>query len=238
MTRVSVCMATFNGAPYLREQMDSILSQLDSTDELIVSEDHSTDDTRAIVESYKDARIRLITNPCKRGHVQNFAHAMAHATGEFIALSDQDDIWVENRLERMLGQLRLMPRYSLVIGNLMEFGGDQNRTKVRRSEFFPRTGLVHLYRLFAGQGRYFGAAFMFQRELVRFVLPIPEYIEAHDIWIAMNACVHGEVSYLEETTLMRRLHGHNLTPSRHRGVWAVFKSRIFYLVGLLQAAFR
>ena len=140
MTRVSVCMATFNGAPYLREQLDSILSQLHPADELIISDDHSTDDTRAIIESYRDARIRLIVNPGKRGHVRNFAHAMAHATGDFIALSDQDDIWVENRLERMLDQLRLMPRYSLLVGEFTEFGRDQDRTTLRWLGPSPKTG--------------------------------------------------------------------------------------------------
>src|ERR1035441_9328940 len=139
MTRVSVCMATYNGAPYLRAQLGSILSQLHPEDELIVSDEHSTDDTRLIIASYADARIRLFTNPGKRGHVQNFAHAMEHATGEFIALSDQDDIWVENRLERMLNQLRLMPRYSLVVGDFTEFGRDQDRTTLRRLGPFPRT---------------------------------------------------------------------------------------------------
>lgn len=238
MKRVSVCMATYNGSRYLREQLESILSQLLPEDELIISDDHSTDDTRSIIASYEDTRIRLITNPGKRGHVQNFAHAMTHATGEFIALSDQDDIWVENRLERMLGQLHLMPCYSLVIGDFTEFGRVQNRSTLRRLGPSPRTGLVPLYRLFVGQARYPGSAFMFRRELVRFVLPIPEYIEAHDLWIAMNACVHGKVSHLAETTLMRRLHGHNLTPLRRRRLWVVFKSRVFYLLGLLQTAFR
>jgi glycosyltransferase involved in cell wall biosynthesis len=231
-------MATYNGAPFLREQLDSILSQLHSEDELIVSDDHSTDDTRSIIASYDDERIKVFTNPGKRGHKQNFANAMAHASGEFIALSDQDDIWVENRLERMLDMLCGMPPHSLVVGGFTEFGRVQHRTRLRRLGPSPRTGLVPLYRLFVGQARYFGSTFMFRRDLIRFVLPIPEHIEAHDIWIAMNACVYGKMSHLEETTLMRRLHGHNLTPLRHRGLWVVFKSRVFYLVGLLQTAFR
>jgi glycosyltransferase involved in cell wall biosynthesis len=105
MTRVSVCMATFNGAAYLFEQLDSTLVQLQSEDELIISDDHSTDQTQVIHGGYRDARIKIFTNIGKRGHVQTFAYAMAQATGEFIALSDQDDIWAVNRLERMLEQL-------------------------------------------------------------------------------------------------------------------------------------
>jgi glycosyltransferase involved in cell wall biosynthesis len=238
MTRVSVCVATYNGAAYLCEQLDSILIQLRSEDELIISDDHSTDETQAILGRYHDARIKIFANPGKRGHVQNFAYAMAQATGEFIALSDQDDIWVENRLERMLEQLRRMPRCFLVVGDFIEFGRGQERSTLGRLGPSPRSGFVQLCRLFVGHARYFGSAFMFRRDLVRFVLPIPEFIEAHDIWIAMNACVRGRIAHLEETTLMRRVHGKNLTPLQRRGLLKVVRSRLSYLAGLLQASSR
>lgn len=238
MTRVSVCMATYNGAPYLREQLDSILSQLHPEDELIVSDDNSTDGTRSIIASYDDPRIRLIVNPGQRGHVQNFAHAMTHASGQFIALSDQDDIWVDNRLEKMLDQLRPMPPCSLVVGDFVEFGNAGSGGCQSQLGSSPRYRLVQLYRIFLGQTKYFGSAYLFRRELIRFVLPIPKHIEAHDVWIAMNACTHGKISHLQMTTLMRRLHGNNLTPARHRGLWPVFRSRAFYLLGLLQSSTR
>jgi glycosyltransferase involved in cell wall biosynthesis len=231
-------MATYNGSLYLREQMESILSQLLPEDELIISDDHSTDDTRSIVASYQDARIRLITNPGKRGHVQNFAHAMAHATGEFIALSDQDDIWTENRLERMLDQLHRMPKYSLVVGDFTEF--DRSGVLAIQTALgpCPRRRPVQMSGIFLGRYRYFGSAFLFRKDLTRYILPIPAYIEAHDIWIAMNATLRGKTAHLEETTLMRRLHENNLSPLRHRGLWKVFTSRVCYIAGLLQSSFR
>jgi len=238
MTRVSVCMATYNGALYLREQLDSILSQLYPEDELIVSDDHSTDDTRPIVASYQDARIRLITNPGKRRHVQNFAHAMEHATGEFIALSDQDDIWTENRLERMLDQLRRMPQYSLVVGDVTEFDGSGVLAIQAALGPCPRRRLVQMSGIFRGKFRYFGSAFLFRKDLTRYILPVPAYIEAHDIWIAMNAALLGKIAHLEETTLMRRLHENNMTPRRRRDLWRVVRSRACYLAGLLQSSFR
>jgi glycosyltransferase involved in cell wall biosynthesis len=238
MPRVSVCMATYNGSTYLREQLDSILSQLQTEDELIISDDHSTDETQVILGGYQDARIKIFTNPGERGHVQNFAFAMAQATGEFIALSDQDDIWVENRLDRMLEQLRKMPQYSLVVGDFTEFGSDQQRNHFGPLGPSPRSGLVALCRLFVGLAKYFGSAFMFRRDLVRFVLPIPEFIEAHDVWIAMNASVRGKITHLEETTVMRRVHGKNLTPEKRRGLLKVMRSRLSYLAGLLQACSR
>ncbi len=235
MTRVSVCMATYNGSPYLRDQLDSILSQLSPEDELIVSDDHSTDDTRAIVESYKDRRIKLFTNPGSRGHVQNFAHAMKQATGEFIALADQDDIWVENRLDKMLALLRRMPPHSLVIGDVTEF--DSHGIRAMQSPLGPTPSgrLIGIVRIFVGRLRYFGSAFLFRRDLIRYILPIPANIEAHDVWISMVACLRGSVMHLEEPVLMRRIHGDNLTPQSRRSLAKVAISRWNYVAALLQA---
>jgi glycosyltransferase involved in cell wall biosynthesis len=218
--------------------LDSILSQLHPEDEVVISDDHSTDDTLSIIANYEDARIRLFTNPGKRGHVQNFAHAIEHATGEFIALSDQDDIWTENRLERMYDHLCRMPKYSLVVGDLTEFDSGGILAIQTALGPCPRSRLVQIIGIFLGRFRYFGSAFLFRRDLTRYILPIPAYIEAHDIWIAMNSTLWGKTVHLEETTLKRRLHESNLSPLRHRGLWTVFRSRAFYLIGLLQSSFR
>jgi glycosyltransferase involved in cell wall biosynthesis len=231
-------MATYNGSLYLRDQLDSILTQLHPEDELVISDDHSTDDTPYILASYRDARIRVLTNPGKRGHVQNFSHAMAHASGEFIALSDQDDIWVRGRLQRMLGQLLQMPKKSLVVGDFTEFDSNGVRAVLPPLGACPTSRLVQMAGIFLGRYKYFGSVFMFRRELTRYVLPIPAYIEAHDIWIAMNATIRGKVAHLQEATLMRRLHGNNLSPMRHRSLPKVLRSRVFYVIGLLQASLR
>ena len=114
--RISVCMATYNGGRYLREQVDSILNQdlsafPDAELELIVSDDGSTDDTIPILESYKDDRIKVFHHRNHRQHrynkaayacTENFGYAMEKATGDFIFLSDQDDIWYPWKIERQL----------------------------------------------------------------------------------------------------------------------------------------
>lgn len=237
-TRVSVCIATYNGARYIREQMDSILAQLHQDDEVIVSDDHSTDETCAIIGQYADARIKLVKNPGRAGHVRNFAHAMSHASGEYIALSDQDDIWVEQRLDKMLAILRTLPRYSLVVGEFAEFDANGQREITMPLGKSPSGMLGQLIRLYLGKAKYFGCAFMFRRDLMRFVMPIPGDIEAHDIWIAMNACMHGKVAHCEQPTLLRRLHGSNLTPSRRRSLPKIARSRLIYTCRLFQSLFK
>jgi glycosyltransferase involved in cell wall biosynthesis len=231
-------MATYNGAQYLREQLDSILSQLHPEDELIVSDDCSVDETRAIVASYRNPQIRLIANPRNRGHVKNFAYAMAHATGEFIALSDQDDIWVETRLERMLDQLDRTPRCSLVIGDVIEFDNQGVRPFQTPLGPSPHSRFIQMARIFLGRSKYFGCAFLFRRELMRYILPIPPVIEAHDIWIGMNACLRNRITHLQEAVVMRRLHEGNLTPLQSRGLSKVMKSRMNYIIGLIQTSLR
>jgi hypothetical protein len=98
--------------------------------------------------------------------------------------------------------------------------------------------VAQLVGIFLGKFKYFGSCFLFRKDLTRYILPIPAYIEAHDIWIAMNATIRGRAVHLEETTLMRRLHGNNLSPRRRRGLLTVGWSRVQYLAGLLQSSIR
>ena len=94
---ISVCIATYNGAEYLREQVESILSQLEEEDEIVVSDDSSTDTTIEILQSFGDRRIKIFKNPAK-GFVRNFENALRQAQGDFIFLSDQDDVWLPNKV--------------------------------------------------------------------------------------------------------------------------------------------
>lgn len=91
---ISVCIATYNGEKYLEEQLDSILPQLDSRDELIISDDGSKDATLAIIKRYtaQDQRIKFFKGPGK-GVIANFEFAINQSQGEFIFLADQDDVW-------------------------------------------------------------------------------------------------------------------------------------------------
>lgn len=117
--KISICMATYNGAKYIREQVDSILSQefrvnKDVEMELIVSDDHSSDDTVAILESYHNPRIKIFTHHqgqrfkylnATRACMRNFENAIRHASGDYIFLSDQDDRWYPQKIDKQLVNL-------------------------------------------------------------------------------------------------------------------------------------
>jgi glycosyltransferase involved in cell wall biosynthesis len=107
MKTVSVVMATYNGEKYLSEQIDSILAQSYPVHELIIQDDCSADGTTGIVRQYMEKYpfIKLFINEQNVGYNENFRLAAMHATGDFVALSDQDDIWFPQKLERQVAAI-------------------------------------------------------------------------------------------------------------------------------------
>ena len=113
---VSIVLASCNGEKYIKEQLDSILNQTYSDFELIVCDDCSTDSTTNIINEYcrKDKRIRLFINEKRLGSNKNFEKAILLCSGEYIALSDQDDIWLPEHLEKLL---KIIKGHKLACGN-------------------------------------------------------------------------------------------------------------------------
>ena len=104
---ISVCMATYNGAEFIVEQLKSILAQLPESSEVVIADDGSTDATLNLIHSLGDARIRVIaTEGTRLGPIYNLERALASATGEVIFLSDQDDVWLPEKVDRCLAALR------------------------------------------------------------------------------------------------------------------------------------
>src|SRR5690606_1799886 len=110
--RVSVCIATYNGGKFIKEQLDSILKQLSNDDEVIISDDSSNDNTVDIIKSLNDKRIKLFENQKFRNHVRNFEFALKKASNPIIFLSDQDDIWASNKIGIMKTELE---KYDIIV---------------------------------------------------------------------------------------------------------------------------
>jgi glycosyltransferase involved in cell wall biosynthesis len=103
---ISVCMATYNGAKYIKEQMDSILCQLGKDDEVVVSDDGSTDSTLDIVAEYGDSRIKIVRNTGAHNFIRNFENSLKAAHGDYIFLADQDDVWLPDKVAKIMQILR------------------------------------------------------------------------------------------------------------------------------------
>lgn len=237
--KVSVCMAAYNGEKYIEEQISSILCQLGAEDELIIVDDASTDATFLKVKSFNDARINLYKNEKNSGHVRSFERAILESKNEVIFLADQDDIWVEGRVKKMMSAL-LDSKAAVLCTSMKCFGG--------RSSIFDRfvdlDGLmdnrviVNVVQMFLGKIPYFGCAMCFRAEMKSIILPIPHYVEAHDIWVATVGNILGVMHHSAFVSLMHRIHQSNVTPLKSRSIKSKLKSRIILLRMIAEACSR
>jgi glycosyltransferase involved in cell wall biosynthesis len=205
---ISVCIPTFNGALHIRAQLDSILSSPLVT-EVIVSDDGSADDTVEIIKSFKDARIRLISGPCD-GLVSNYESLLSIASGEYIFLADQDDVWLPNKVETMLAHLY---EADLVVSDCMVVDGQLNI--LYPSFFVLRNSGAGLTRNLL-RNTYLGCCIAFRRELLKHALPFPRHLPMHDWWLGLIAEIFGRVAFIDQALVLYRRHGKNVSPTSER----------------------
>ena len=204
--KISVCMATFNGANYLFDQILSILKQLRPGDELIISDNGSTDESLNIIREFNDNRIKLLH--CKTvGVVQNFQNALQSASGEYIFLSDQDDIWMPGRVEIMVEMLRTS---HMVMGNAVITNEDLN-PDIHGYTLFELTKPSKYFLKNIVKNTFTGCCMAFDRDLLRAALPVPSNIPMHDWWIGLMAIWIGEISFLDSPCLFYRRHNNNVS---------------------------
>lgn len=218
MTRASVCIATYNGETFLAEQLDSIMSQIGEFDEIIIVDDASEDRTREILRGYKDHRINIHLNEKNLGACASFERAIHLAKGRNIILSDQDDVWVEGRIEKMCSALE--SNLGLVSSNFSHINqnGEALVVSVLPSLKASQSSnyITNIVKLFFGRMQYFGSAMAFSAQLKGILLPFPQYVEAHDHWIAVAANLSRQNHHLEDITLKRRIHGNNLSHANRK----------------------
>lgn len=207
---VSICMACYNGAAYIKEQIDSILPQLIEGDELIIIDDGSKDETGAVVQSIEDGRIKYLKNVSNVGVNKSFEKAIKYAKNEYIFMADQDDLWTEGRLDVMLNAMK--QGNLLVSGNSISIDANGNPSDYDLGMLYEagsKEYLKNIIRIFTGKAYYYGCAMAFQKKLCEIVMPFPNYIESHDLWIAMAANMLKSNAHLETMVLRRRIHGKN-----------------------------
>ncbi len=222
---ISVCIATYNGAKFLHEQLDSILCQLGVNDEIIISDDSSTDNTLEIIRSYKDRRIRVLPHNKFFSPIFNFENALKHAKGDYIFLSDQDDIWMDNKVEKMMEALQ---HFVLVVSDCYVVDKDCH---IIRNSFFkekPTTGILkNLIK-----NNYLGCCMAFRKELLAKVLPFPKRIAMHDIWLGLCAALFYDTVFIPDKLIMYRRHGGNASPTAEKSKYGL-KYKISYRIDMI-----
>lgn len=204
---ISVCMATYNGEKYIAEQLLSILKQLESSDEVIISDDGSKDNTLDVVKSLNDSRIKIFINKGNHGFTHNFENALNNANGEYIFLSDQDDIWVDDKVTKIMKQLETN---DLVIHDCRTFNNDMETIQESRFQAFNiKEGFIH----HLIKSRYLGCCMAFNRKMLNAILPFPkdETLVEHDIWIAAVGLLYFRTKLIYEPLILYRRHGGNVS---------------------------
>lgn len=225
--KISVCIATFNGGKFIREQVMSVLPQLEEDDEIIVSDDGSTDDTITILESFRDPRICICQNEGRHGFIWNFENALMKASGDVFFLCDQDDIWKPNKVEVIKKQLR---QYDLVVHDAEMIDGEGcSLGKTYYSTMHHKKDFVsNIWRT-----RWLGCCMAFRREVLEMCLPFPRTIVAHDYWIGMLGMLKFRYFFIDDILIYYRRHGNNTSSSGEKSANNMFYKLITKRMNLL-----
>lgn len=207
---ISVCIPTYNGEKFILSQLNSILIQLSEKDEIIISDDSSSDNTINLIKSLKDNRIIISENNKFRSPVYNMENALKLAKGDFIFLADQDDIWEDNKVEEIMKNLQV---YNLVISDASII--DQDEKIITESYFNWKKSGKGFWKNFS-KNSYIGCAMAFDRKILTASLPFPKKLAMHDVWIGLMAEVFGKVLFLDKKLILYRRHDANLTYSINR----------------------
>jgi len=232
MKRISVAMISYQGAKYIEEQLDTILVTLGEEDEVIVSDDGSTDGTREILAAYqkKDARVRMIDGP-KKGVKANVENALRACEGAYIFLADQDDIWMPEKVERVMAAFE-HDGVSLVVHDAVVTDGTCENVVLESFYSLKGSGAGVLKNIW--RNTYIGCCMAFKRELLEEVLPIPNYIEMHDQWIGViNDQLKRGTSFIPDKLIKYRRHGNNASGMSHYGMARMIRNRVCFVWALL-----
>lgn len=203
--KISVAMATFNGERYLSDQLDSFVRQSRLPDELVISDDCSTDATRDIIDRFASIapfKVRLLSNDVRLGYAHNFGRALASAEGDWVFLSDQDDVWLPAKIERVLTRAVDSP-HALVVMNDAELTDAE----------LVSVGLTKLGQIRAAGlndlSFVMGCCCAVHRSLLDLCLPVPEGYASHDGWIVSIADALGSREIVDESLQFYRRHPRN-----------------------------
>jgi glycosyltransferase involved in cell wall biosynthesis len=218
---ISVCIATYNGEKHIRKQLDSIIPQLGVDDEIIVSDDNSSDNTINIIESFNDKRIRIFKNNKSKGVIHNVENCLEKANGKTIFLADQDDVWVPNKIEICSNILK---SYDLVVSDC--YVTDENLNILYNSFYLVNNSRKTKFGALM-KNSYLGCCMAFNRNILDKVLPFPAKIPMHDIWIGNIAAFYYSVKFIPDKLIYYRRHGNNASTASENSTSSIKEKILF-----------
>jgi glycosyltransferase involved in cell wall biosynthesis len=209
---ISVVLCTYNGAKYIEAQLASILAQTYAVAEIIVVDDVSSDDTMAVVEraAARDSRISLSQNTFNIGFTSNFESALQMAKHDYIAISDQDDIWHHQKIEKMMAAFTTDA--AAIYCDSVRFTKDIPINPIKNKSSRHVAGID--VRKLAMYNTVSGHALIIRKSLLEKALPIPSAVY-YDWWLALQAVTSGGLQYLDEILVYQRAHDNNVTITKN-----------------------
>lgn len=212
---ISIALTTYNGAEYIGKQVDSILNQTIQDIELVVCDDCSTDNTVSVLDEYaqKDNRIHVYVNKHNIGFKKNFENTIKKTIGEYVALCDQDDIWLPDHLEMLLNGMK--DDTQIVCGKPI-FVNENNEELPDKYDYFlmyryPTTNKDIARHIFLGRSTYQGASMLIRKSFFDKALPIPDGAYYHDSWFAILACFMDGFVFVDKPTMRYRRFSDSVT---------------------------
>lgn len=231
---ISVCMATYNGEKYVKSQLSSILKQLSNDDEIIVIDDCSNDDTIKCIDSIRDQRIKVLKNTKNMGVLNSFVKSLMEASGDIIFFSDQDDIWLDGKVKRIIKEFSdsdadIIQHDAIIV--------DEN-LKVQETSFFairnPSDSIIKNYI----SNRYLGCCMAFRSTVKKRLLPIPKEAAYHNSWIGIMGKFDGfKISFIKESLIFYVRHKNNVSQMKRRSLNLIIKDRMLLLKAILKNVF-
>lgn len=233
--KFSVAICTYNGCGFIWEQLESIVNQTYPPSEIVICDDCSTDNTCEIVETFSAEHpnlVRLYKNPQNIGRNKNFEQAIGLCTGDIIALSDQDDVFLPHKFESIARVFASDRTYGLVFSNATIVKGDLSVVSESLfSEIWPpfseRRRKQFNYDAFKAIIRNrpaLGCSIAFRKELIRFLLPIPAEF-SHDAWIMLLSSLFSRIRFTNESLVLYRQHDTNIAGVQ-KGIVGKLRKRI------------
>lgn len=220
--KIDILLATYNGEEYLREQIESILSQTYSEFRLLISDDCSSDNTKQILEEYekKDKRVVLYFQKENLGVIKNFEFLLKKVENEYYMFSDQDDIWKKDKIEKSVKKIE-ETNSDLIYTDLEVVDENLNTTS---SSYWKLKGFYNKIKKYNNfESLYLnnfitGCTIISKKSLIQDFLPLPntsKYV-LHDYWIPLVISQKGKIEYIEEPLIMYRQHKNNKIGSKRK----------------------
>lgn len=218
MSKISIALCTYNGAEFLKEQLESFTKQSRLPDELIVGDDCSTDETLEILENFKESSpfpVHIFANKKNLGSTKNFEKTISRCAGNIIFLSDQDDVWLPEKIAVMENEFNKNSDVGLIFSNAELIGENGNSlglnlweftlTESEKSKIEEDKSLKVLLR----RNVITGATMGFRSDLQPLFLPIPTNIPnlIHDGWITLIVSLYSKIKFIDESLILYRQHG-------------------------------